>query len=84
MARRGPLASNVFEANAFLQHMVRNITGTLVAIGRGDEDVAWLARVLAGRDRTGAGIAAPPHGLTLVRVLYPDALGIPAPFELGQ
>lgn len=72
------------EANAFLQHMVRNITGTLVAIGRGDEDVTWLARVLAGRDRTGAGIAAPPHGLTLVRVLYPDALGIPAPFELGQ
>lgn len=72
------------EANAFLQHMVRNITGTLVAIGRGDEDVNCLARVLAGRDRTRAGMAAPPHGLTLVRVLYPDALGIPAPFELGQ
>ena len=72
------------KANAFLQHMVRNITGTLVAIGGGEEDVAWAERVLAGRDRTRAGMAAPPHGLTLVRVLYPDAYDIPAPFELGR
>ncbi|MEJ2176283.1 MAG: tRNA pseudouridine(38-40) synthase TruA [bacterium] len=50
-------------ANAFLQHMVRNIAGTLVAIGRGDEDDDWTARLLAGRDRTRAGMAAPPHGL---------------------
>ena len=71
-------------ANAFLQHMVRNITGTLVAVGSGDEDVGWAARVLAGKDRTCAGVAAPPHGLTLVRVHYPDACGIPAPLELGQ
>jgi tRNA pseudouridine38-40 synthase len=71
-------------ANAFLQHMVRNIAGTLVAIGRGDEDTDWAGRVLAGRDRSGAGMAAPPHGLTLVRVYYPGAFGIPAPFELGQ
>ena len=71
-------------ANAFLQHMVRNITGTLVAIGSGEQDVTWAARVLEGRDRTRAGMAAPPHGLTLVRVYYPDALGIPEPFELGQ
>ena len=71
-------------ANAFLQHMVRNIAGTLVAIGRGEEGVDWAGRVLAGRDRTGAGIAAPPHGLTLVRVCYPGAFDIPAPFELGQ
>ena len=71
-------------ANAFLQHMVRNIAGTLVAIGRGDEDVDWAGRVLAARDRRGAGMAAPPHGLTLVRVYYPDAFGIPVPVELGQ
>ena len=71
-------------ANAFLQHMVRNIAGTLAAIGSGDEDVAWAARVLAGRDRTRGGIAAPPHGLTLVEVFYPPSFGIPAPFELGQ
>ena len=71
-------------ANAFLQHMVRNITGTLVAIGSGEEDVAWAAQVLESRDRTRAGMAAPPHGLTLVQVCYPDAFGIPVPFELGQ
>ncbi len=71
-------------ANAFLQHMVRNIAGTLVAIGRGEEDVDWVGRVLAGRDRTGAGMAAPPHGLTLVRVYYPGVFRIPAALELGQ
>ena len=71
-------------ANAFLQHMVRNIAGTLVAIGSGDAAVDWAARVLAGRDRTRAGMAAPPHGLTLVQVYYPRALGIPEPFQLGR
>jgi tRNA pseudouridine38-40 synthase len=70
-------------ANAFLQHMVRNIAGTLAAIGSGDQEVGWAARVLDGRDRTRAGMAAPPHGLTLVQVIYPDAFGIPAPYALG-
>ena len=64
-------------ANAFLQHMVRNITGTLVAIGRGEENVDWLSDVLQTRDRTFGGVAAPPHGLTLVRVDYPEDFGIP-------
>lgn len=64
-------------ANAFLQHMVRNIMGTLVAIGSGDESVDWAARVLQSCDRTQAGITAPPHGLTLVEVGYPHAFGIP-------
>lgn len=65
-------------ANAFLQHMVRNIIGTLVAVGSGEEDISWPATVLETRDRTRAGIAAPPHGLTLVRVDYPEQFGIPA------
>ena len=59
-------------ANAFLQHMVRNITGTLAAIGRGDEEPGWIHEVLESRDRTRGGIAAPPHGLTLVSVTYPE------------
>ena len=66
-------------ANAFLQHMVRNIAGTLVAVGSGEEDIAWPAALLAGRDRTAGGVAAPPYGLTLVRVEYPVEFGIPEP-----
>ena len=51
--------------------MVRNLTGTLVAIGMGEQAIGWAAEVLAGRDRRQAGVAAPPHGLTLVGVRYP-------------
>ena len=65
-------------ANAFLMHMVRNITGTLVAIGSGDETVAWGRQVLESRDRTRAGVAAPPHGLTLTDVEYPPEFDLPA------
>ncbi len=66
-------------ANAFLQHMVRNIAGALVSIGAGERAVDWLRAVLANRDRRAAGVAAPPHGLTLVRVTYPaNLLTIPA------
>lgn len=64
-------------ANAFLQHMVRNITGTLVAIGRGEQSTEWLGEVLRIRDRKEGGIAAPPHGLTLTAVSYPERFGIP-------
>jgi tRNA pseudouridine38-40 synthase len=84
VARDGDWVLLDITANAFLQHMVRNVTGTLVAIGSGDEEIDWAATVLAGRDRTAAGMAAPPHGLTLVQVFYPDSFGIPAPFQLGR
>ena len=64
-------------ANAFLQHMVRNIAGTLLAIGRSDESVDWAGEVLASGDRKRGGAAAPPHGLTLVGVSYPDEFDLP-------
>jgi len=63
-------------ANAFLQHMVRNLVGTLVAIGRGDQPEKWLEEILAGQDRKQAGAAAPPHGLTLVNVEYPPEFDV--------
>lgn len=65
-------------ANAFLQHMVRNITGTLATVGLGEQDEAWVSEVLESRDRKVGGIAAPPHGLTFVGVEYPAAFGLPA------
>lgn len=64
-------------ANAFLQHMVRNITGTLVAIGRGEKDPTWARIVLESADRKQGGIAAPPHGLTFMDVCYPASFGVP-------
>lgn len=60
-----------FEADGFLRHMVRNIVGTLVDVGRGRFSTGRFAEIVAARDRARAGIAAPPHGLYLVRVDYP-------------
>lgn len=66
-------------ANAFLQHMVRNISGSLATVGEGEKPCNWIAEVLASRDRKKGGIAAPPHGLTLMSVDFPDSFGIPLP-----
>lgn len=77
VAREGAKIYIDVTANAFLQHMVRNIAGTLVAIGNGDEPVDSMARILQSRDRKQGGVAAPPHGLTLVSVQYPDEFQLP-------
>jgi tRNA pseudouridine38-40 synthase len=66
-----------FTANAFLQHMVRNLVGTLAAVGRGELQPKDAAAILATRDRTKAGVTAPPTGLALVEVLYPPHYGLP-------
>lgn len=59
-------------ANAFLQHMVRNIAGMLMAVGYEDKPVEWAAKVLAAQDRTLAGVTALPNGLYLTNVAYPE------------
>lgn len=71
-------------ANAFLQHMVRNITGVLLAVGLGKENVDWVADVLRAKDRTVAGVTAPADGLYLVNVHYPEEFAIPMPETLMQ
>ena len=60
----------VVEATAFVKHMVRNLVGTLVEVGRGRRPPGWVAEVLASRDRTRAGRTAPPQGLFLDEVFY--------------
>jgi len=63
----------LISADSFLHHMVRNLIGSLVEVGRGAEPPTWMEELLNGRDRTRAGPTAPPQGLVLVRVLYPAA-----------
>ena len=58
------------EGTAFLKHMVRNVVGSLVEVGRGKRPPGWVAEVLVAEDRTLAGPTAPAHGLTLVEVTY--------------
>ncbi|GAB6184846.1 tRNA pseudouridine(38-40) synthase TruA [Thermopirellula anaerolimosa] len=59
-------------ANGFLYNMMRNIVGSLVDVGRGTRPPSWIAEVLEQRDRRRAGATAPPHGLFLISVTYPD------------
>jgi tRNA pseudouridine38-40 synthase len=63
----------VFEATAFVKHMVRNLVGTLVEVGQGRRDAASIRALLEARDRTRAGRTAPAHGLCLEEVFYPAA-----------
>lgn len=74
--RRGDLVVLDIQANAFLHHMVRNIVGTLVAVGRGRLPSGAVASLLAQRDRTRAPETAPPNGLYLVGVSYPQQFGL--------
>ncbi len=65
-------------ANAFLQHMVRNIAGCLIEVGCKKRPVTWFSELLDVRDRTQAGVTAPPHGLYLAGVEYPDEFVLPS------
>ncbi len=60
------------KGNAFLHHMVRNIAGVLMDIGKGRRAVSWCKDVLEARDRTKAGVTAAPNGLFLSDVVYPE------------
>jgi tRNA pseudouridine38-40 synthase len=57
-------------ANAFVKHMVRNIVGTLVDVGKGKISTDGFQTILTQKDRNLAGINAPPHGLFLKSVNY--------------
>ena len=67
------------EGTAFLRHMVRNLTGTLVEVGRGKQPPQWVKQVLEAKDRGHPGVTAPPHGLTLIEVFYGPAPGPKGP-----
>jgi tRNA pseudouridine38-40 synthase len=77
LRREGERVVMDIQANAFLHHMVRNIMGSLLDIGRGVQPVAWLAGVLAARDRALAGVTAEAQGLVFVGPRYPREHGLP-------
>ncbi len=78
VTRHGAYVLIDIEANAFLLHMVRNITGVLMQIGEGRQPPAWAGELLQLRDRTQAAVTAPPNGLCLYQVRYPEHFGLPA------
>ena len=75
--RQGNLIGVEISANAFLQHMVRNIVGSLIYVGTGRESVQWLADVLEAKSRAVAAPTFAPSGLYLTGVEYPSELGLP-------
>ena len=77
--RHGDLVHIRAYANAFLHHMVRNIAGVLMQVGAGEREPAWAKEVLEARDRRRGGVTAPPDGLYLTRVEYPETMKIPTP-----
>lgn len=82
VSRQGDEVVVEVRANAFLHHMVRNIVGSLLEVGRGDRPREWIAALLEGRDRNVAGATAPAGGLIFTGPLYPAACGLPAEVTL--
>jgi tRNA pseudouridine38-40 synthase len=76
--RRGDWVVIEATANAFLHHMMRNIAGLLIAIGRSDAPADWAREVLEGRNRSRNAATAPAGGLYLLSVRYPAAFALPA------
>lgn len=68
----GPILTYTIEANRFLYGMVRALVGTMVEVARGYRPVQDIGRILRSEDRSEAGMAAPPHGLCLIDILYRD------------
>jgi len=67
------------KANAFLHHMVRNLAGSLMEVGKGNKPVSWIAELLAGKDRSVAAATSKAEGLYMVEVDYPSQFNLPRP-----
>ncbi|MFA6409320.1 MAG: tRNA pseudouridine(38-40) synthase TruA [Gammaproteobacteria bacterium] len=76
ISRSGRIITIEVVANAFLQHMVRNIVGVLLEIGNGDREPIWAREVLESKTRSLGGITAPSTGLYFMQVDYPEKYGL--------
>ena len=84
VTRAGDEVVVTVRANAFLHHMVRNLVGSLVEVGKGERPSEWIAGLLAGRDRRKAGMTAPARGLVFLGPLYPVGCNLPAEVSLDE
>jgi len=75
--QRGSLFIFTLRGNAFLHHMVRNIVGSLLYVGKGDYPPQWMDQVLQGRDRNHAAPTFMPDGLYLSKVTYDEKWNLP-------
>jgi tRNA pseudouridine38-40 synthase len=83
VAVNGPYVIFEFSANAFLHHMVRNIVGSLVYVGKGKHPPQWIGELLRDRDRARAAPTFDASGLYLLRVDYESHWGLPEPRMQG-
>jgi len=88
VSRQGNYVIIDIKANAFVHHMVRNITGSLINVGRGEQEPQWLQWLLEKKNRALAGATAKAEGLYLVDVDYPSQFELPrvalGPLFLGD
>jgi tRNA pseudouridine38-40 synthase len=77
VTRQGMYVMVDIQANAFLHHMVRNIVGSLLQIGLGNQPIEWITELLALKNRKQAAATAKPNGLYLVDVTYPEQYQLP-------
>ena len=69
------------KANAFLYHMVRNIAGSLIEVGKGSKNQSWISKLLAEGDRNKAAATASAAGLYFVKAHYPERYNLPITVE---
>jgi tRNA pseudouridine38-40 synthase len=77
MRREGEVLDLDITANGFLYHMVRNIAGSLVRVGRGEAPSSWIRDLLLARDRKQAAPTAQPDGLYFLGARFPPEYGLP-------
>lgn len=75
--RRGYMIILTLTADAFLHHMVRNIVGTLIVVGNGNQSPSWLKEILEGKDRSRAAPTFMPDGLYLAKIAYDEKWQLP-------
>jgi tRNA pseudouridine38-40 synthase len=78
ITRQGETIHFVVRANAFLHHMVRNLVGTLVYVGKGKHPPEWVTELLRSKDRTKSAPTFGPEGLYLEKIDYEAKWGLPA------